>query len=120
MNTETHPVVAEVLRKAQQIQSMSDAQADQVKAESFTGSDETKTVRVTVDGHRWLTGLYIEDGLLRLGIETVARRVNEAIRNAQAAAAVAVDAEQEILIQSLGELADSLTEMVASAVPKPN
>jgi len=31
--------------------------------ESFTGTDEAKTVRATIDGRQWLTGLYIEDGL---------------------------------------------------------
>lgn len=119
MSTEMHPVVAEVLRTAQQIQSMADAQTDNLKAESFSGSDETGTVRATVDGHQWLTSLDIDDGLLRLGIETVAQRVNEAIQNAQATAAPVVEAEQQQLIESLGQMADSLTAATSSLQPKP-
>ncbi|CDO89667.1 hypothetical protein AWC29_23065 [Mycobacterium triplex] len=119
MNTEMHPVVAEVLRTAEQIQSMGDAQADKLNAESFRGSDESGTVQVTVDGHQWLTGLHIEDGLLRLGIETVALRINEAIQNAQAAAAPVVEAQQAQLIESLGQLADSLTAATSAIQTKP-
>jgi DNA-binding protein YbaB len=119
MSTESHPVVDEVLQKAQQIQSMADSQLANAKSESFRGADESETVRVTVDGRQWLTGLHIEDGLLRLGIDTVAQRVNEAIQNAQDAAAGVVEAEQERFLQSLGELADSLTATVAAAEPKP-
>lgn len=119
MSTEMHPIVAEVLQKAQQIQSMADAQLTNVENESFTGTDESATVRVTVDGRQWLTSLSIEDGLLRLGLEAVVRRVNEAILNAQNAAAAIVNAEQDQLLQSLGELADSLTATVASAESKP-
>lgn len=119
MTTEMHPVMAEMLRTAQQIQSMGDAQAHKLKAESFRGSDESGTVRATVDGHQWLTGLDIDDGLLRLGIETVALRVNEAIQNAQATAAPVVEAGQEQLIESLGQLADSLTAAASSIQAKP-
>ncbi|ULP40944.1 YbaB/EbfC family nucleoid-associated protein [Mycobacterium lentiflavum] len=119
MNTEMHPVVAEMLRMAQQVQSMGDAQADNLNAESFRGSDESGTVQVTVDGHQWLTSLHIEDGLLRLGIETVALRVNEAIQNAQATAAVVVEAENERLLESLGQLADSITAATSAIQAKP-
>jgi DNA-binding protein YbaB len=119
MNTEMHPVVAEVLRTAQQIQSAGDAQADNLKAGSYRGSDESGSVQVTLDGHQWLTSLHIEDGLLRLGIETVALRVNEAIQNAQATAAPMIQAEQQRSIESLGQLADSLTALTNEIQAKP-
>jgi DNA-binding protein YbaB len=119
MSTEMHPIVAEVLRTAEQIQTMADAQVSTVTSGSFTGTDESETVRVTVDGRQWLKSVSIEDGLLRLGLETVALRVNEAMLNAQNAAAAVIDAEEEQLLQTLGELADSITATVDSADPKP-
>ncbi|WP_324291113.1 YbaB/EbfC family nucleoid-associated protein [Mycobacterium sp. Aquia_213] len=119
MSNEMHPIVAEALRTVEQIQSMGDADAAHLKNESFRGADETETVKVTLDGRQWLTGLYIADGLLRLGVETVALRVNEAIQNAQATATAAVAAQQQEFIESLGRLADSLTETIGTGEAKP-
>ncbi len=110
MSTETHPQVAEVMRQTQQIQSMVDEEAHNLRAQTFRGTDEANTVRVTVDGRQWLTGLHIEDGLLRLGAETVAQRVNEAMREAQALATAAVETQQERFMESLAGFADSLEE----------
>lgn len=61
-----------------------------------------------MDGHRWLTGLNIEAGLLRLGAEAVQERINEALRNAAAAATAANEAEEERLVASLADIAGSL------------
>lgn len=119
MNTEMHPIVADALRKVEQIQSLADADAAHLKNEAFSGADEAETVKVTLDGRQWLTGLYISDGLLRLGVETVASRVNEAIHNAQANATEVVAAQQQQFIESLGRLADSLTATIGSGEPKP-
>lgn len=119
MNTEMNPTVVDALRTVEQIQSLGDAAANDLKNESFRGSDASETVKVTLDGRQWLTDLYIEDGLLRLGIDTVAQRVNEAIHNAQATASAAVEIQQQQFIESLGNLTDSLTAMIESGLPKP-
>lgn len=102
-----HPQVAEAFRQTERLQS---ALEDQVRFsnESSTGTDEAKTVTVTVDGHRFLTGLQLEEGLLRLGAETVQRRINEAISNAVAAATEATEAEQHALIETLVDINRSL------------
>ena len=108
MSTEMHPQVTEALRQAQRFQSALDGHINRTNTESFTATDEAKTVEVKVDGHGWLTGLFIADGVLRLGSKTVQQRVIEALRNAQAASTATVEAEQEQLIASLGDIADEL------------
>ncbi len=108
MTTEMHPQVAEALQQAQRFQSTLEDQEHRTKTESFTATDEAKSVTVTVNASLCLTGLYIEDGLLRLGVETVEQRVNEALLNARTDATAAVDTEYEQLAESLGDIVGSL------------
>jgi ESX secretion-associated protein EspL len=99
-----------------------DQQLFQLNARSFRGTDEALTVAVTVDGRQRLTGLQIKDGLLRLGAETVAQRINEAILEAQAAATVANGAAQERLFELMDDAAGSLKDVLGPAyavVPGP-
>jgi DNA-binding protein YbaB len=90
-----HPQVAAVLKQAQQLQSIMDDQLHKMKHETFTATDESKTVEVTLNGHQHLTGVFIEDGLLRLGAQAVSKRINEALQNATAAAALSIEADRE-------------------------
>jgi DNA-binding protein YbaB len=112
MTTEMHPQMAEALRQAQRFQSAIEDQTYRTNTESLKATDQAKTVSATVNGRYWLTGLRIEEGLLRLGANTVEQRVNEALLNARAAATAAVEAEREQLAASLidisGELKNSL------------
>lgn len=94
MATETQ----DALRHAQHIQ--------------FRGTDEAHTVAVTVDARQRLTGLQIKDGLLRLGADTVAQRINEAILEAQADATVADGAAQERLFDLMDDAAGSLKDVL--------
>jgi len=112
MSTETHPQLAEVLRQAQHIQSAVDRQLHQLNTRSFSGTDEARTVAVTLDGRQRLTGLHIMDGLLRLGTEVVAQRINEAIYNAQDAVAATVEAEQPRLAELIDDANSSLNDTV--------
>jgi DNA-binding protein YbaB len=99
-----------------------DQQLFALNARSFRGTDEALTVAVTVDGRQRLTGLQIKDGLLRLGAETVAQRINEAILEAQAAATVANGAAQERLFELMDDAAGSLKDVLGPAyavVPGP-
>ena len=84
MTDEMHPQVAAVLKQAQRLQSLVDDQLHKMSSESFTATDETETVEVTLNGHHYLTGAFISDGLLRLGARTVEQRINEALQNATA------------------------------------
>jgi len=58
------------------------------------------------------TRLHIEDGLLRLGAETVEQRINEALRIAQSEVDLALEAQQEHLVHKLNEIAGSLTKLL--------
>lgn len=93
---ELDPHVARALTLAARFQSALDGTLNQMNNGSFRATDEAETVEVTINGHQWLTGLRIEDGLLKkLGAEAVAQRVNEALHNAQAAASAYNDAAGE-------------------------
>ncbi len=95
-----------------------DEQLHQLNTRSFDGTDAAKTVVVTLDGRQRLAGLRIEDGLLRLGADTVARRINEAILNAQADATAAIEADQQRFVELLGHAADSLKDMLGAGEAK--
>jgi len=101
---------AALLREAQRLRSAWDDHRHHQRTASFTGTDEDKTVEATVNGNLQLTGLRIEDGLLRLGTEAVGQRINEALRNAGAAATGAVGAEQEKLLAELGFTAEVMKQ----------
>ncbi|SOX53274.1 ESX-1 secretion-associated protein EspL [Mycobacterium ahvazicum] len=110
MSTDRHPQLAQALEYGQQLQSALEDELYRTHTETFTATDETKTVEVTVNGRRNVTDLRIEDGLLRLGAETVERRVNEALRNAAAVVKVANEAQQQRLVESLAGIAGSMTD----------
>jgi DNA-binding protein YbaB len=95
VSEEMHPQVAAVLAQAQRLQSVMDDQLAKMNTQTFTASDETETVEVTLNGHSWLTDVFIEDGLLRLGAETVQARVNEALQKAMEEATSSLDADRE-------------------------
>jgi DNA-binding protein YbaB len=95
MSDDMHPQVSSVLEQARRLQSLMDDQLDKMAGESFSATDEAKTVEVTLNGHHWLTDVFIEEGLLRLGAETVESRINEALRNAGASAVASIEADRE-------------------------
>ncbi|KAA1242503.1 YbaB/EbfC family nucleoid-associated protein [Mycobacterium simiae] len=108
MTSEMHPQVSEALRQAELFQSALVDQQHRRNTETFTATDESKAVAVTVDAGLCLTGLYIEEGLLRLGADTVEQRINEALGNARTTATAAIDAEYDRLIEVVAGIADSL------------
>lgn len=105
---DAHPQVADALQQLQRIQAALEGTADQTANETFTGTDEDKTVTATITGQHVLTALFIEDGLMRLGAETVEHRINEALRNASIAATAAVAAQHEELFSTLAEATSAL------------
>lgn len=107
MTGDIHPQVAAVLAQAQQLQSIMDEQLHKMKHQTFTASDETETVEVTLDGHQQLTSVRIEDGLLRQGVHVVEHRLNEALQNATEAASAAIEADRERIDAQVAELTES-------------
>lgn len=113
--TDPHmPDMDAALQQAQLAQSSLEDFMHGMNTGTFTGTDDTRTVEVTINGRQWLTDLYIEDGLLRLGAETVGARLNEAVGNAQAAATAGVEAQHEQLIAKLEDIAATLQSQVGS------
>ncbi|BAX91934.1 YbaB/EbfC family nucleoid-associated protein [Mycobacterium shigaense] len=112
MTAQTHPQVAEALRQAQQFESILDDHMRRTDTDTFTATDETETVEVTLNGYLVLTDIIIEPGLLRLGAEVVEKRINEALRNATAAATAANDAGDERLVASLAEITGTLNSVL--------
>jgi DNA-binding protein YbaB len=110
LTDEMHPQVAAVLKQAQRLQSLMDDQLTKMNTESFTATDEAETVEVTLNGHHWLTDVFIEDGLLRLGAETVAGRVNEALQKAALKASASIDADRERIDAVVAEITADLQE----------
>lgn len=108
MTDEMHPQVAAVLRQAQELQSIVDDQLNKMNNQTFTATDESETVEVTLDGHHNLTGAFIEDGLLRLGAHTVEQRINEALQKATAAATASIEADRERIDAAVTEITASL------------
>jgi DNA-binding protein YbaB len=105
-----HPQVAAVLKQAQRLQSLMDDQLTKMNTESFTATDESETVEVTLNGHHWLTGVFIEDGLLRLGAETVEGRINEALQKAASKASASIDADRERIDAVVAEITSDPTD----------
>src|SRR3569833_1407758 len=103
-----HPPVAAVLKQAQRLQSIVDDQLHKMNTETFTATDEAKTVEVTLNGHHHLTGVFISDGLLRLGSRVVQERIHEALRNATAAATQSIEADRERIDAAVAEITEDL------------
>ncbi|HEX2213437.1 MAG TPA: YbaB/EbfC family nucleoid-associated protein [Mycobacterium sp.] len=110
MTEQMHPQVAAVLAQAQRLQSIMDEQLHRMNTQTFTGTDESETVAVTLNGHHHLTAAFIEGGLLRLGVETVQQRLNEAVQNATAAASASVEADRERIDAAVAQIADDLPD----------
>lgn len=108
MTDEMHPQVAAVLEQAQRLQSIVDEQLHKMGAETFTATDESETVEVTLNGHHYLTAAFISDGLLRLGARTVEKRINEALQNAMAAATQSIEADRERIDAAVAEITAGL------------
>lgn len=104
MTDDVHPQVAAVLRQAQRLQSLMDDQLHKMKTQTFTASDETDTVEVTLDGHHQLKSVFIEDGLLRLGAQVVGQRLNEALQTATAAATTSIEADRVRLDEVVAQI----------------
>ena len=108
MTDDMHPQVAAVLSQAQRLQSIMDEQLHKMNTDTFTATDETKTVEVTLNGHQWLTEVFIADGLLRLGAEVVQQRLNEALQIATAKASDAIQADRERIDALVAEITSEL------------
>ncbi|EHI14080.1 YbaB/EbfC family nucleoid-associated protein [Mycolicibacterium thermoresistibile] len=112
MTEELHPQVAAVLRHGEQLQSIMDDQLHKMNTQTFTGTDESESVEVILDGHQQLADIRIEDGLLRLGAATVEQRLNEALQKATASAMSSIEADRERIDALVTEMSDDLGQIL--------
>lgn len=110
MTDDMHPEVAAVLKQARRIQSLMDEQLDKMAGDSFTAADDGETVEVTLNGHHWLKDVRIQDGLLRLGAETVEQRLNEALQRANEEASATIEADRERIESVVAEIAAEVAD----------
>ena len=110
MTDDMHPDVAAVLHQAQKLQAIMDEQLHKMNSHTFTATDESKTVEVTLNGHHHLTGSFIEDGLLRLGAQAVEQRLNEALQNATEAATVSIEEDRARIDAAVAEITADLND----------
>jgi DNA-binding protein YbaB len=107
-----NPQLQEALRQVEMFTSTLDDQMRRAKTGSFSASDESETVHATVNSQRELTGLYIEEGVMRLGAETAELRINEALGKAQAAVTDFNAAQQKELVANLFKIGNDLLKTV--------
>ena len=111
MEFEPHPQAAAALDEFKKFSDVLEGALKQKGTGSFTATDETKTVEVVINGDRCVTHLHIEDGLLRLGAETVEERINEALMKANAEASASLDAMYGATFEALAKIVDSLQQV---------
>ncbi|MEI7716790.1 MAG: YbaB/EbfC family nucleoid-associated protein [Mycobacterium sp.] len=112
MSIESQQQIPDVVNHLERLNELLEGQMRWINAQSFTATDEAKTVEVTLDGHLDLVGLEIEDGLLRLGAETVQQRINEALLRAQAGVTEGFTGQHEQLIDSMSDIAEQMMTSV--------
>jgi DNA-binding protein YbaB len=108
VTTEVNSELDYVMQRMQRMTSLLGDNLDAAKFETFSGTDEAETVHVTTNGRHRLTELRIDSGLLRLGVGAVARRIKEAVGNAQKAATAGAAAADEELKARLEEIVREL------------
>jgi len=117
MSTESQQV-PDVVNHLERLNELLEGQMRWINAQSFTAMDEAKTVEVTFDGQLNLVGLEIEDGLLRLGAETVQQHINEALLHAQAGVSEGFTGRHEQLIDSMSDIAEQMMASVQTQFGK--
>jgi DNA-binding protein YbaB len=110
---ESHPQATQVLDEFKKFNDILENAMKQQGSGSFAAQDEAETVEVVISGDRVITQLHIEDGLLRLGAETVEERVNEALMKANAAASAALDALTGDTFAALSKIVGSMQKTIS-------
>jgi DNA-binding protein YbaB len=112
VETQPPPQATEVLDELKRFNDVLEGAMKQQGAGSFVAQDEAETVEVVINGDRVITQLHVEDGLLRLGAETVAERINEALGKANAAASANLDAVYGQTFEALNKIVGSLQKAI--------
>jgi DNA-binding protein YbaB len=106
-----HPQATAVMDEFKKFSDVLEGALKQRGTGSFTAKDESETVEVVINGDLCVSQLHIEDGLLRLGAETVQERINEALMRATAEASASIEASQVETFEKLTQIVDSLQKI---------
>jgi DNA-binding protein YbaB len=112
VETESHPQATAVMGEFKKFNDVLEGTMRQMRTGSFTAKDESETVEVVINGEKCLTQLHIEDGLLRLGAETVQERINEALAKAQIEASQNFEALCGATVEALGGILSNLQKTI--------
>jgi DNA-binding protein YbaB len=109
---EPHPQATAALDEFKKLNDVLENALKQKGTGSFSATDQTKTVEVVINGDMVVTQVHIEDGLLRLGAETVQDRINEALIMAQADATASIDEMAGATFEAMAEMINSMQKIV--------
>ncbi|TEA09171.1 YbaB/EbfC family nucleoid-associated protein [Mycobacteroides salmoniphilum] len=116
-----HPLVGVFTALADRMVEQFDRKQELLEKTAITMADSTSTVAATVNHCGWLTGLWIKQGTLRVGVQALEARINEAIAAANKAfveAYVKIDTEHNEIVAAINERvarADKLRELGPAA-----
>ena len=105
MEIEPHPQATAALDEFKKFSDVLEGALKQKGTGSFTRHGRDRDCRSGHQRGMVVTHLHIEDGLLRLGAETVEERINEALMKAQAEASASNDAMYGATFEALAEIA---------------
>jgi DNA-binding protein YbaB len=109
---ESHPQATAALDEMKKFNELLEGALTKKSTGSFSAKDESETVEVVVNGDILLTQVYIEDGLLRLGAETVEDRINEALMKAQAQATASNDAMYGATFEAITGMLENMQKIM--------
>ena len=112
MEFEPHPQATAALDEFKKLNDVLENALKQKGTGSFSARDQTETVEVVINGDMVVTQLHIEDGLLRLGAETVQDRINEALIMAQADATASIDAMAGATFEAMAGMINSMQKII--------
>ncbi|BBX30678.1 MULTISPECIES: hypothetical protein [Mycolicibacterium] len=108
-----HPRVTETMDLINHAMALYDRLIEAQNTNSTTATDSTKTVAVTVNHFRWLTGVWIAPGTRTIGAAAFNKRLAEALANANALAQESADAIEAEHTRELDIAQRKVEEMVA-------
>jgi DNA-binding protein YbaB len=109
---EPHPQATAALDEMKKFNDLLEGTLKNRSTGSFSAKDETETVEVAVNGNQLLTQVYIEDGLLRLGAETVEDRLNDALIRAQAQATASNQAMYGATVEAITGMLENMQKIM--------
>lgn len=110
-----HPQLTAVMEQFQKFTGVLEDQMRQKNTGAFTAVDDTETVEVSINGDGCLTHLHLEDGLLRLGAQTVEDRINDALQKAHASATENFEAQYEQTVDALSGIVSSMQDILSAS-----